>query len=271
MAAVFWYACVQLRHGHGLWRTAVAKRTDRLLRLSHKLILSGILVTIVVVVSFGLCFHFRDALWGKAVWCYSIGSSPEKMSEMVKSWGAWGPLFYILFQATQVLVAPLPGETTGGFVSGFLFGPWLGLLYSLSGLLLGSVVAFFLGRWLGNPLVAKLVPADVLTRFRDIAEQRGALVALIIFALPYFPKDYFCLILGMSGMSLKVFSAVILVGRFPSTFLFTLQGARLYEGDYVTTLVILAIVLACAIFFFIQREKIYDFLLRLSKPSRKGR
>ena len=219
--------------------------------------------------AFGVCFHFRDFLWGKAVWCYSIGSSPEKMSELVKSWGAWGPLFYILFQATQVLIAPLPGETTGGFVSGFLFGPWLGLLYSLSGLLLGSIVAFLLGRWLGTPLVAKLVPADVLTRFRAIAEHRGALVALIIFALPYFPKDYFCLILGMSGMSLKVFSAVILAGRLPSTFLFTLQGARLYEGDYVTTLVLLGIVLAFAIFFFLQRERLYDFLVRISRSKNK--
>jgi len=60
--------------------------------------------------AFGICFHFRDFLWAKAVWCYSIGSSPEKMSELVKSWGAWGPLFYILFQATQVLIAPLPGR-----------------------------------------------------------------------------------------------------------------------------------------------------------------
>ena len=219
------------------------------------------------VAAFGLCFLFRDFLWSQAVWCYSVGTNPEKLSQMVASWGPWGPLFYILFQAAQVLVAPLPGETTGGFVSGFLFGPWLGLLYSLSGLLLGSVVAFLLGRWLGTPLVARLVPPDVLTRFRAIAENRGALVALIIFALPYFPKDYFCLILGMSGMSLKLFSAVILAGRFPSTFLFTIQGARLYEGDYVTTLVLLGIVLALAIFFFLQREKIYNFLVRLSKPG----
>ncbi len=231
--------------------------------------LTAILVAVAVAAASGLCFLFRDVLWGHATWCYSVGSNPEKLSQMVKSWGAWGPLIYILFQATQVLVAPLPGETTGGFVSGFLFGPWQGLLYSLTGLLLGSVVAFLMGRLLGKPVVAKLVPADVLTRFRTIAEHHGALVALIIFALPYFPKDYFCLILGMSGMSLKVFSAVILAGRFPSTFIFTLQGARLYEGDYVTTLVLLGTVLALAIFFFIQREKIYNFLVRLSKSGRK--
>jgi uncharacterized membrane protein YdjX (TVP38/TMEM64 family) len=169
-----------------------------------------------------------------------------------------------------VLIAPIPGETTGGFVSGFLFGPWLGLLYSLSGLLLGSVIAFLLGRWLGAPLVARWVPPDVLTRFRAIAEHRGALVALVIFALPYFPKDYFCVILGMSGMSLKLFSAVSLIGRFPSTFLFTLQGARLYEGDYVTTLVLLGIVLAFGAFFFIQRERLYNFLLRISRSKNRN-
>jgi uncharacterized membrane protein YdjX (TVP38/TMEM64 family) len=235
------------------------------------LVLTAILAAAGLVAASGLFFVFRHCLWEQAVWCYSVGSNPEKLSQMVKSWGAWGPLVYILFQATQVLVAPLPGETTGGFVSGFLFGPWLGLLYSLAGLLVGSVVAFLLGRWLGTPVVVRLVPADVLNRFRAIAEHRGALVALIVFALPYFPKDYFCLILGMSGMSLKVFSAVILAGRFPSTFLFTLQGARLYEGDYVTTLVLLGIVLALAVFFFIRREKMYNFLVRLGKTGRKPR
>jgi uncharacterized membrane protein YdjX (TVP38/TMEM64 family) len=238
-------------------------------RLARKLALAGFLVAVAIIAGFGLCFHFSDFLWGKVHWCYSLCSSHEKLSELVKSWGAWGPVFYILFQATQVLVAPLPGETTGGFVSGFLFGPWLGLLYSLTGLLLGSIVAFLLGRWLGAPLVARWVPPDILTRFRAIAGHRGALVAAVIFALPYFPKDYFCVILGMSGMSLRLFSAVTLAGRFPSAFLFTLQGARLYEGDYVTTLVLLGIVLAFAVFFFIQRERLYNFLLRISGPKSK--
>jgi uncharacterized membrane protein YdjX (TVP38/TMEM64 family) len=71
-------------------------------------------------------------------------------------------------------------------------------------------------------------------------------------------------------MSLKLFSAVSLIGRFPSTFLFTLQGARLYEGDYVTTLVLLGIVLAFGAFFFIQRERLYNFLLRISRSKNRN-
>ena len=42
---------------------------------------------------------------------------------------------------------------------------------------------------------------------------------------------------------------------------------RVREGGMA--LVLLGIVLALAIFFFIQRERIYNFLVRLSKPGRK--
>jgi len=134
-------------------------------------------------------------------------------------------------------------------VSGFLFGP--GSVFSTHSQGCSWVLSW---RFFWDAGWAHLLLRSWCCRRADpiqgYCRAPGALVALIIFALPYFPKDYFCLILGMSGMSLKVFSAVILAGRLPSTFLFTLQGARLYEGDYVTTLVLLGIVLALAIFFF---------------------
>ena len=44
--------------------------------------------------------------------------------------GNLGPVIFILLQALQVIVAPIPGEVTG-VLGGFLFGEWYGLLYSL--------------------------------------------------------------------------------------------------------------------------------------------
>ena len=76
---------------------------------------------------------------------------------MTESWGQWGPLFLILFQALQVVVVPIPGETTTGLVSGFLYGPWLGALYTMVGLTLGSVLGFFLGHWLGDHIINRLI------------------------------------------------------------------------------------------------------------------
>jgi len=60
----------------------------------------------------------------------------------------------------QVIIAPIPGELTG-ILGGYLFGQWVGLLYSTIGLTVGSVAAFAIGRWLGARYVQKLVSPDI--------------------------------------------------------------------------------------------------------------
>jgi uncharacterized membrane protein YdjX (TVP38/TMEM64 family) len=215
---------------------------------------------------FVLTFYFRDFLWQQVLDYYSLLSTKEQIRALVASWGPWGPLVYILLQAIQVVLAPIPGETTGGFVSGFLFGNWLGLLYSMIGLTLGSVMGFLIGRWFGVHVVGRRVSPEVMDRFRFLMERQGALVSLLLFALPYFPKDYLCIILGLSGMPLKVFLVAVMVGRFPATLLFTLKGAHLYEGDYQSLIVLVGIFLGLAVVLFLFRETIYRWLTRLAEP-----
>jgi uncharacterized membrane protein YdjX (TVP38/TMEM64 family) len=204
----------------------------------------------------------RDFLWNHAIYLYDLLSNRERLQALLKSLGPWGPLLYILFQAVQVVVAPLPGEATGGFVAGFLFGPWLGLLYSLIGLTLGSAAGFLLGRWVGAPIVARLVPPEVEARFKALAKRRAALAGFVVFAWPYFPKDYFCILLGMCGMSLKTFLVVQVLGRLPSSLLFNLQGAELYERHYFVFFLLIVILLVTAVAAFFLKERIYRYLAR---------
>ncbi len=206
-------------------------------------------------------------MWDQANNLYDLLSNRQRLQTLITSLGAWGPLLYVLFQAVQVVVAPLPGEATGGFASGFLFGPWLGLLYSLLGLTVGSTVGFLLGRWIGSPVVTRLVPQEVETRFRDLAKRRGALVGLVVFAWPYFPKDYFCILLGLCGMPLRTFVIIQVLGRFPSALLFNLQGAELYDHNYFVFFLLVALLLGVAAVGFIFRDRIYRFLTQLSRSE----
>ncbi len=219
-------------------------------------------------------FYYRHLWWHQMVSYYyyfvDLFQNREKIRELVKSWGTWGPLVYILLQALQVVFAPLPGETTGGFVSGFLFGATLGVLYSLIGLTLGSVLGFLLGRWLEIHVITRWVSQEVFERFRFIMEHQGALISLALFALPYFPKDYLCIILGLSGMALKVFLVVVAVGRLPATLLFNLQGAQLYAGNYSGFFVLVGVFLVLAGILYFLRGTLYRWLTRLGEPEKVG-
>src|SRR5437879_13869078 len=78
------------------------------------------------------------------------------LKHTLREWGVLAPVIFMGLQALQVIIAPIPGDLTG-ILGGYLFGQWLGLLYLMMGLTLGSVASFAVGRWLRARHVQKLV------------------------------------------------------------------------------------------------------------------
>ena len=187
----------------------------------------------------------------------------------MKAAGPLAPLIFIGAQALQVVFAPIPGEATG-FIGGFLFGVPLGMLYSTIGLTLGSVLAFSLGRLLEHEFVARVVSQETLDRFDFLMERQGALIAFFLFVVPGFPKDYLCFILGLSLMSWKLFLLLSIVGRLPGTLMLTLQGAKVYEGDYLFTGVLILLCLALAGTLYCFREPLYLWMRRWDHEPHGG-
>jgi uncharacterized membrane protein YdjX (TVP38/TMEM64 family) len=110
--------------------------------------------------------------------------------------------------------------------------------------------------------VARIVKPETLKRFDFLMERQGALVAFFLFIIPGFPKDYLCFILGLSQMPLKLFLVLCTVGRLPGTLMLTLQGAKVYEGDYLFSaiLIILCLLLGGVLYYY--RESLYVWLER---------
>ncbi len=157
----------------------------------------------------------------------------------MKQWGILAPVLFMLLQALQVVVSPIPGEATG-FLGGYLFGEWLGLLYSTIGLTLGSVVAFWIGRWLGERYVRKLVSKEMWDKLGFIVEAEGAILCFIIYAIPGLPKDMICYLFGISPMPLWVFAVVSGLGRIPGTWVLSAQGAHVETGNYLQVILVSA-------------------------------
>src|SRR3989449_11495826 len=93
-------------------------------------------------------------------------------------------------------------------LGGYLFGQWVGLLYSTIGLALGSVTAFAVGRWLGARYVQKLVSPHIWRKMGFIVEAEGAILCFIIFLIPGLPKDMACYLFGLSPMPFWIFGVV---------------------------------------------------------------
>jgi uncharacterized membrane protein YdjX (TVP38/TMEM64 family) len=166
----------------------------------------------------------------------------DELRAYVESWGAWAPAAFVAIQILQVVFAPIPGELTGA-VGGFVFGAGLNILYSTIGLTVGSILGFVGGRIIGLPLVKLVASEHTLERFHFLTEQKGALLALILFTIPGFPKDFLSYILGLSPMSFVTFVVVSTIGRLPGTVLLSYSGSAVYEEDW-TLLIVLSVVCA---------------------------
>ena len=177
------------------------------------------------------------------------------LKRTLREWGVLAPVIFILLQALQVIISPIPGEATG-ILGGYLFGQWMGLLYSTIGLTVGSVVAFWIGRWLGAHYVKNLVSAETWNRLGFIVEAEGAVLCFIIYLIPGLPKDIVCYLFGISPMPLWVFALVSgwAASRGPGCS--PPRGPTPPAGDYMQAILVSAVAVAAALPLYYYRHRI---------------
>ncbi len=221
--------------------------------VSNKLKVSLILVLIVFCFA---GFWFRIPIWEKITDLYRLFSDREQIRLLISSFGTSAPPVFMLIQILQVIFAPVPGEATG-FIGGYLFGTLPGFIYSSIGLTVGSWLNFMIGRFLGERYVRKRIPAHQFQKIDGMVKRQGIIVLFILFLFPGFPKDYLCLALGVSTLPVKIFILLAGIGRMPGTFALSLQGAFLYEQNYVQLGILIGACLLLVLLCYMYREKIY--------------
>lgn len=182
----------------------------------------------------------------------------EKFENFIQSLGPLGIVGFIILQAFQVVIAPIPGEIPG-LLGGYLYGIWGGVLFSTIGLTLGSAVAFTLGRVFGKPFVEKIVNKTVLNKFDYLLDYKGAFLVFFLFLIPGFPKDYLSYFLGLSKLSLVNFTVIAGFGRLFGTVLLSLGGDYLRHHDYEKFLILAGIAVVVIVTVWLFKKQIERF------------
>jgi uncharacterized membrane protein YdjX (TVP38/TMEM64 family) len=223
--------------------------------------------SVAAIVGVGLWIRWSDSTAVHSL--LRLYQDPTALRAALHGWGVLAPLAFIGIQALQVLVAPIPGELTG-FLGGFVFGQWRGLGYSMIGLMVGSLFAFAVGRWLGVAFVQRCLGPAVWARLGFVIESQGAIVCFLLYLIPGLPKDILCYLFGLSPMPFWVFAVASTLGRLPGTWILSAQGARTATGHYMQTALMIAIVAAVAIPLYASRHRVLARFARLSAGRRRG-
>ncbi len=144
---------------------------------------------------------------------FAVVSSTENLQAYLQKAGVWMPIFYVLLQYLQVVLLPIPSliSTVAGVA---LFGAFLASVYSILGILLGSLTAFFIGRKLGNRAVSWMLGDETLKKWQTKFKKKDNVVLTLAFILPFFPDDVLCFLAGLSSMTTTYFLIVIFISRF---------------------------------------------------------
>jgi uncharacterized membrane protein YdjX (TVP38/TMEM64 family) len=167
-------------------------------------------------------------LWIVWAWCGPVIAwfhDRAAFQAWLASLGAWAPLVGIVLNAAQVIAAPIPGQVIG-LANGYLFGAWLGTLYSLIGVMLGTGIVLALTRKWGRPVVVRLVRGEQLQKLDRLVARRGALFFFLIFLLPFLPDDLTCFAIGLTDLPLGQMLVLIALGRLPGLFVASWLGAN---------------------------------------------
>lgn len=166
---------------------------------------------------------------------------------------------FIAVQFLQILVAPIPGQAVG-VLAGALFGPWLGLVYSMAGAVLGFTTVFVLAKLLGRPFVEKFVKKQDLDKFDKLTKKAGPLVLFLVFLLPGFPDDAICYIAGLSDLRIRTLVLISMAGRLPGYAITSFMGAGIGEAN-LKLVGILSIILVIAVgLIYIKRKPLKKWI-----------
>ena len=102
-----------------------------------------------------------------------------------------------------------------GVAGALLFGSVGGFIYNYVGICAGSIIAFFLAKHYGIPLVQAIFPSkkyNVWTERIRKTKSYDVLFGLSVL-LPLAPDDYLCYFSGLINMSVKKFILIILLTK----------------------------------------------------------
>lgn len=187
-------------------------------------------------------------------------SSMENVNALFEHYHAESILVYIGAQILQIIICVIPGQWLQ-FAAGYMYGFWLGFLYSIIGAAIGSVVTYYLAKLLGRDAMHLIFGEARINEFiHKLNSKKAIVIVFLIFLIPGVPKDLCNYAAGISEMKLKPFLIVSLVGRSPGMMGSLLIGRQIEAGNYTGAIVVTAVAVVLCVVGIIMRKRLTGWM-----------
>jgi uncharacterized membrane protein YdjX (TVP38/TMEM64 family) len=170
------------------------------------------------------------------------------------SFGSLAAVISGLLMIFQSVMAPLPAFVIT-FANGLLFGWVFGAILSWSTAMLGAVICFYLAKFLGRPVVEKIVSKKALEWWDQFFNKYGKHSVFLARILPIVSFDLVSYAAGVTSISFWQFFWATGLGQLPATILYSYLGQNA-TGSVQILFMMFTIVIALVVLGMIFRPKI---------------
>ena len=187
----------------------------------------GIILLLVIPIGFVVGGVYHRQIWEYFLELTAAFQSLETARAYIAGYGALAPVVSAILMIFQSVIAPLPAFLIT-FANGLLFGVWWGAALSWSSAMLGAALCFFIARFLGRPVIVKVLSESTVNMSDRFFQRYGKHAVLIARLVPVISFDAISYGAGLTGMRFLWFAIATGIGQLPATLLYS------YLGDRVT-------------------------------------
>ena len=137
----------------------------------------------------------------------------QYLNFFVQNFGIWTYLviFAVIFAETGLVIIPFLPGFFGCIAGSLLFGAVDGFWINYLAISIGSLAAFFIAKKYGSPVVRSLIGEKLYDKYLGWAMKDSFLwIFSLAILLPLTPDDELCLLAGLTPMSKKKFTLILL-------------------------------------------------------------
>ncbi|ARA85716.1 TVP38/TMEM64 family protein [Bacillus paralicheniformis] len=153
---------------------------------------------------------------------------------VIRDGGIYSVLFSMLLVAACVFFPIVPFALIAG-LNGALFGIANGVLITLTGSMLGTMLLFFLSRYGFRDLARKrLTKYPKMSEYEAYFNQNAFTAVLLGRLIPVIPAVVMNIVCGLSKVKWAVFFAASTLGKIPNVLVVSIAGANFSENKLIS-------------------------------------
>ncbi len=178
----------------------------------------------------------------------------ERLRQLIQDSGIWAPIIYMLvYTIAPVLFLPgLPITIVGGI----LFGPFWGVVFTITSATLGASLAFLIARYVARDLIEKKLRSPRWRQLDEAVEQHGWKVVAFTRLIPLFPFNLLNYALGLTKIKFWHYVLTTFVAMLPACIAFIVFSSSLVDlfrgrvsGEFLIGLVLVVFVSLIPLFY----------------------